>query len=85
MTAAELQTTALSRAIQGQSIANYRQIMEGFLEKGIPLAEIRPRENVFTYNAWKALGRQVRKGEHGVQITTFVKRESKIIIDEVTA
>ena len=31
-----------------------------------------PRENVFTYNAWLAKGRQVRKGEHGVKAVTFV-------------
>jgi antirestriction protein ArdC len=28
--------------------------------------------HVFTYNAWRALGRQVRRGEHGVKVCTFV-------------
>jgi hypothetical protein len=27
---------------------------------------------VFTYHAWRALGRQVRRGEHGVKVVTFV-------------
>ena len=40
--------------------------------QGIPELEIIPRENVFTYHAWRAKGRQVRKGEHGVKITTYI-------------
>src|SRR5215471_19433570 len=67
-----LQHEALSRATTGQSFANYTSIFEGFMQKGIPEDAIKPRENVFTYNAWKALGRQVRKGEHGVKCLTFV-------------
>jgi antirestriction protein ArdC len=47
------------------------------MAKGIPEADIRPRENVFTYNAWLALGRQVRRGERGVKISTFVALEGK--------
>ena len=41
---------ALSRATTGLSMSNYPTIY-GFKEKGIPESEIRPRENVFTYNA----------------------------------
>jgi integrase len=53
-------------------MSNYPTIYGGFKEKGIPESEIKPRENVFTYNAWRALGRQVRKGEHGVRVLTFI-------------
>jgi antirestriction factor ArdC-like protein len=70
MTTLELQREALSRAVQGQSVANYAPIFQGFMAKGIPETEIKPRENVFTFNAWKALGRVVRRGEHGVKVTT---------------
>ena len=63
---------ALRRAQEGGSEANYEAIMEGFLGKGIEEEEILPRENVFTYNAWLAKGRRVRRGEHGVRIETFV-------------
>lgn len=63
---------ALSRAQNGQSVGNYAAILRGFIEKGIPEAEIRPRENVLTYHAWQALGRQVRKGEHGVRVMTYL-------------
>jgi len=41
---------------------------------------------VFTYNAWRALGRQVRRGEHGVKVVTFVSvrgRDSKADVDGV--
>ena len=66
------QAASLNRAMTGQSLANYGAIFEGFGAKGIDFNDIRPRENVFTYNAWRALGRTVRKGEHGVKVTTFV-------------
>jgi hypothetical protein len=42
------------------------------MARGIPESDIRPRENVFTFNAWRALGRTVKRGEHGVRITTWV-------------
>jgi antirestriction protein ArdC len=45
--------------------------------KGIPADDVRPRENVFTYHAWRALGRQVRRGEHGVKVVTFVEVREK--------
>jgi len=35
-------------------------------------------DNVFTYNAWKALGRQVNKGEHGVKVVTWIDATDKI-------
>jgi N-terminal domain of anti-restriction factor ArdC len=68
----QMQQEALSRAASGQSLTNWPAIIHGFIAKGIPEADIRPRENVFTYHAWRALGRQVRRGEHGVKVTTFV-------------
>jgi antirestriction protein ArdC len=63
---------ALARATTGLSMSNYPTIYGGFTAKGIPESEIKPRENVFTYNAWRALGRQVRRGEHGVKVLTFI-------------
>src|SRR5437773_6882728 len=68
----EMQQEALSRAIGGQALANWPAILHGFAAKCIPESDIRPRENVFTYHAWRALGRQVRRGEHGVKVVTFV-------------
>lgn len=62
----------LSRAVNGQSWSNYPAIFEGFQGKGILADDIKPRENVFTFNAWKALGRSVRKGEHGVRVVTWI-------------
>ena len=72
MTKKELQSQALTNATVNQSVMNYASIFAGFMARGIAEAAIRPRENVFTYNAWLALGRQVRKGEHGVKVVTFV-------------
>jgi hypothetical protein len=73
----EMQLEALSRARDGQSFSNWPAIIRGFLEKGIPEDQILPRENVLTYHAWRALGRQVRRGEHGVKVTTFVPMTKK--------
>jgi len=76
-----METTAsaesLNRAISGQSFANFPAIFQGFAAKGIPESEIKPRENVFTFDAWKALGRVVRRGEHGVKVVTFIDCKSK--------
>ncbi len=47
------------------------------MAKGISESDIRPRENVFTYHAWRALGRQVRRGEHGVKVLTYVSIKGK--------
>jgi hypothetical protein len=73
----EMQTEALDNARNGQSFTNYPAILQGFTPKGIPESDIKPRENVFTFNAWKALGRSVKKGEHGVKVVTFVPIKSE--------
>jgi antirestriction protein ArdC len=73
----EISRESLSRARNGESAANFTAIYHGFVEKGISEDDIRPRENVFTYNAWKALGRQVRKGEHGVRVMTYITNQKK--------
>jgi hypothetical protein len=73
----EIQQEALSRAMNGQALTNWPAIFAGFMAKGIPECEIKPRENVLTYHAWRALGRQVRRGEHGVKVVTFVESAGK--------
>jgi hypothetical protein len=72
-----MQQEALSRATEGESWTNYPAIFQGFMAKGIPEADIRPRENVLTYHAWRAIGRQVRRGEHGVKVLTYVPMNKK--------
>ena len=82
----EMQREALDRAVSGQTLSNWPAIFAGFVAKGIPESEIKPRENVFTYHAWRALGRQVRRGEHGVRVITFVsvaEKDSKEDVDGV--
>lgn len=73
---------ALGRAVSGQSTMNYGPIIDGFLAKGIARDDIKPRENIFTYDAWQAAGRQVRKGEHGVKCVTFIAMKGKRIAGE---
>jgi hypothetical protein len=69
----ELAKEALKNAVTGQSFANYQAIIAGFSERGIPAQDIAPRENVFTFNAWRALGRTVRKGEKGIAVLTWIE------------
>lgn len=64
---------ALDRATANRSEANYSAIYSGFAKMG--LSDIQPRVNVFTYNAWKALGRCVSKGQHGVKVVTVIETE----------
>ncbi len=75
---AEIQQEALTRAVTGQSYSNYPAIIRGFTAKGIPEDEIKPRENVFTYEAWRALGRYVRRGEHGIKVATVRTFQKKV-------
>ena len=63
---------ALVNATQSESTANYQAIFTGLKSIGIAETDIKPRENVFTYRAWLALGRQVSKGQHGVKVVTYV-------------
>jgi hypothetical protein len=67
-----LENESLQKALSGESFANYPAIFEGFEAKGIPADQIKPRVNVFTFKAWKALGRVVKKGESGVKVATII-------------
>ena len=84
MTQLEMSQEALSRATSSLSVMNYSSIFEGFVTKGIPIEDIKPRENVFTFWAWQALGRRVKKGEHGVHACTFVPVKGKQEQNELT-
>lgn len=74
---AQFARQALNRAAAGITMSNYPAIFEGFAARGIPIDQIRPRENVFTYAAWHALGRQVRNGEHGIKVVTVIQAARK--------
>jgi antirestriction protein ArdC len=71
------QAEALDRARSGLSHWNWPAIFTGFQAKGVAAADIKSRENVFTFGAWKALGRSVRRGEYGVKVETWVERETR--------
>ena len=73
----EIANQALHNATTNQSMTNYTAIIDTLSKMGIPLQDIKPRENVFTFHAWKALNRHVKKGEKGVQVLTWVKYTNK--------
>lgn len=72
-----MEREALSRARNGGSLANDALVIRTFMARGLQGVDIRPRDNVLTYHAWRALGRQVRKGEHGVKVTTWIPVEKR--------
>ena len=63
---------ALERAVNGNSPANDAIVIGAFTKRGLPLCEIKPRVNVFTYFAWIAKGRQVKKGEKAVRVNVVI-------------
>jgi hypothetical protein len=71
---------ALNRARSRQSIRNDAFVILQFEARGIK--DVRPRENCLTFWAWKALGRSVKKGEHGVQVETWFPVAVKDTEDE---
>lgn len=78
-----VQQEALKRATTNHSKANYDTIIQGFIEMGIGEEDILPRENIFTFQAWLAKGRVVKKGERGVRILTFVPMSKELESGEV--
>lgn len=76
MTATETPEAALARIRSGFS-KNDAAVILAFASRGIDPEDITPRENVLTYKAWQAIGRQVRKGEKGERLTTWINTEKK--------
>ena len=72
---AQQQLESLNRAVNGKSFQNEMLAIVEFESAGF--TDVRPRENVFTFNAWKALGRVVKKGEHGVKVVTWIPIRTK--------
>jgi hypothetical protein len=64
-----MQNEALDRAEHGRTCGNDLLIITAFAARGIDAS---PRVDCFTFNAWKALRRHVRKGEHGVHVPVYV-------------
>lgn len=77
MTKQEIAMEALDRAENNASETNYETIFNGFMAMGINKDDIEPRVNVFTFNAWKAKGRYVKKGEKGVRVITYIQADKK--------
>ena len=77
MDKSQIQDEALARARGNMSVANFPAVYAGFMERGIPESEIHPRENVLTFHAWRALGRTVKRGEHGVHILMWISCEKR--------
>lgn len=78
MTQEQIAQEALARATQGNALTNLPAIFSGFMEKGIPQHDIEPRINVLTFHAWKAKGRHVLKGQHGVKVLTWISGSKEI-------
>ena len=62
---------ALARIEAGFS-ANDEAVIAAFADAGIDPADIEPRHNVLTFNAWKAKGRRVAKGATSIRVTVWI-------------
>jgi len=69
---------ALARIQSGVSENDGAAIL-AFWQAGVELTDITPRENVLTFKAWRAKGRQVAKGASGVPVVVWfpVKEKDK--------
>ena len=52
-------------------------VINTFAGAGISADDIHPRQNVFTYKAWKTAGRQVAKGASGLPVTVWIPKKNK--------
>lgn len=64
---------ALARARAGCSPTNTMIVLTEMQTRGF--TDVRPYENVLTFDAWRGAGRTVKRGEHGTKITVFVPME----------
>ena len=67
----ETLTAETARQFQGYSAMNAASIL------AVLKCDCEPYRDVFTYQRWQAQGFQVRKGEHGVRITTWIDATEK--------
>ena len=79
-----MQREALARCRNCRE-SNQELVIRSFVQRGIPAADILPGENVLTFNAWRALGRSVKRGEHGVKIPVIFDAEREARPGETAA
>ncbi len=63
---------ALQRIQSMQFSGNDVLVIQAFADAGIDPEQIDPRNNVLTFNAWKALNRRVAKGAISVRVTVWI-------------
>jgi hypothetical protein len=71
MSTTETRENALARIKAGFSRNNFIAV-QYFAACGIDPADIDPRKNVLTYNAWKTTGRQIARGAKGLPVTVWI-------------
>ncbi len=81
MTATESPAHALARIQAGTFCRNDAIVIQAFSERGIPIDDIEPRDNVLTFRAWLAKGRHIRRGEKAVYLSTWIKTPDKTKAD----
>ena len=58
-----------ARHFETFSVANAAAVAASIAARG---CQCRPYEDVFTFARWRAQGRVVRRGEHGLRLVTYV-------------
>ena len=80
ISAAELISKMDEKMDERTDTENCDFVVKEFSNRGIPVDEIKPKENVFTFGKWIKRGRSVRKGETGVKICWLTERGGLLII-----
>ena len=68
----ETMTAESATTFSGYSVANAIAVKAGLAE-----CDCEPYADVFTFARWRAQGRVVRKGEHGIRLPVIVRGEKR--------
>lgn len=69
----ETMTAETATTFSGYSVANAIAVRAGLADRG---CSCEPYADVFTFNRWRAQGRTVLKGEHGIKIPVIVRGQT---------
>lgn len=69
-------TPESARSFDSFSLANAALAVSELTARGVCDGTCQPYTDILTYRRWQALGMQVKRGEHGVHLSVFVKSET---------
>lgn len=72
---AQRMTADEARTFQaGERISSIVRVTQALAERARPGCACEPYTDVFTFNRWRAQGRTVRRGEHGIVLPVVIEK-----------